>query len=55
MINVNNAGGLAVSVYSADGTLVKSVKANDGNVEMAVPGSGMYIVKVGDKAVKVAM
>lgn len=55
VINVNNAGGLAVSVYSADGTLVKSVKANDGNVEMAVPGSGMYIVKVGDKAVKVAM
>ena len=55
VIKVNNAGGLAVSVYSADGTLVKSVKAKDGNVEMAVPGSGVYIVKVGDKAVKVAM
>lgn len=55
VINVDNAGGMAVSVYTAGGTLVKSVNAKDGNVEIAVPGGGVYIVKVGGKAVKVAM
>ena len=52
-IVVEDAKGI-VSVYTVAGTLVKSVKA-DGNVKIAVPGSGVYIVKVGGKAVKVAM
>ena len=55
VIKVNNADGMAVSVYAIDGTLVKSVKAMDGHAEMAVPGGGMYIVRVGGKTVKVAM
>ena len=54
-IKVNNAKGQTVNVYTVDGTLVKSVKAGNGSVEIAVPGSGVYIVKVGVKAVKIAM
>ena len=53
-IVVDNAKGL-VSIYDAAGTLVKSVNANGNRVEIAVPGSGVYIVRAGGKAVKVAM
>ncbi len=53
-IVVDNAKGL-VSIYDAAGTLVKSVNANGNRVEIAVPGRGVYIVRAGGKAVKVAM
>ena len=53
-IVVDNAKGL-VSIYDAAGTLVKSVNANGNRVEIAVPGSGVYIVRAGGKTVKVAM
>ena len=53
-IVVDNAKG-RVSVYDVAGTLVESVKADGNRVEITVPGSGVYIVRVGDKAVKVAM
>ena len=53
-IVVDNAKGL-VSIYDAAGTLVKSVNANGNRVEIAVPGSGVYIVRAGGKSVKVVM
>lgn len=54
VVKVSNASG-SVSVYDVSGTLVKSVNADGGSVEIAVPGHGTYIVKVGGKTVKVAM
>lgn len=54
VVKVSNASG-SVSVYDVSGTLVKSVNADGGSVEIAVPGHGAYIVKVGGKTVKVAM
>lgn len=53
-IVVDNAKG-HVSVYDVAGTLVKSVEADGDRVEIAVPGRGVYIVRAGGKAVKVAM
>lgn len=53
-IVVDNAKG-RISVYDVSGMLVKSAKADGNRVEIAVPGSGVYIVRVGGKAVKVAM
>lgn len=53
-IVVDNAAG-RVSVYDAAGTLVKSVMPDGNRVEIAVPGRGVYIVRTGGKAVKVAL
>ena len=53
-IVVDNAAG-RVSVYDAAGTLVKSVMPDGNRVEIAVPGRGVYIVRAGGKAVKVAL
>ena len=53
-IVVENAKG-RVSVYDVAGTLINSVKAEGNRVEIAVPGSGVYIVRAGGKSVKVAM
>ena len=53
-IVVENAKG-RVSVYDVAGTLINSIKAEGNRVEIAVPGSGVYIVRAGGKAVKVAM
>ena len=53
-IVVDNAKG-RVSVYDVAGTLINSVKAEGNRVEIAVPGSGVYIVRAGGKSVKVAM
>ena len=53
-IVVDNATG-RVSVYDAAGTLVKSVMSDGNRVEIAVPGRGVYIVRAGGKAVKVAL
>jgi hypothetical protein len=55
VIKVDNTGGQAVSVYDVDGTLVMSVKADGGSVEVAVPGRGVYIVLVGGKSVNVVV
>ena len=53
-IVVDNAAG-RVSVYDAAGTLVKSVMPDGNRVEIAVPSRGVYIVRAGGKAVKVAL
>lgn len=53
-IVVENANGL-VSVYTVGGTLVRSVKAGNGSVEIAVPGRGIYIVRVNNKTTKIAL
>lgn len=53
-IVVDNATG-RVSVYDAAGTLVKSVMPDGNRVEIAVPSRGVYIVRAGGKAVKVAL
>ena len=53
-IVVDNATG-RVSVYDAAGTLVKSVMSDGNRVEIAVPSRGVYIVRAGGKAVKVAL
>ena len=52
-IAVDGASGL-VSVYDLSGAMISSVRA-DGNVEIAVPRGGVYIVKVNGQIVKVAM
>lgn len=52
-IVIEDATGL-VSVYTVGGTLVKSVKAN-GRVDIAVPGSGVYIIRVNNKTTKIAL
>ena len=53
-IVVEDAMGL-VSVYTVGGTLVKSVKAGGNRVEIAVPGRGIYVVKVNNKTTKIAL
>lgn len=42
-----------VEVYSVDGTLVARVNAAGGRTDIALPGHGVYIIKVGDRTVKV--
>ena len=53
VITVEGAEG-EVGVYDMSGAKVAAVKA-DGSATIAVPARGAYIVKVGGKAVKVAM
>ena len=53
-IVVENAKG-RVTVYGISGAMVKSVDADGGRTEIAVPTRGIYIVKVGSKAVKVRL
>lgn len=45
--------GSNVNVYSADGALVKSVIATDGNVVVEIPTMGVYIVVVDGESFKV--
>ena len=52
-IVIDDATGL-VCVYTVGGTLVKSVKAN-GRVDIALPGSGVYIIRVNNKTTKIAL
>lgn len=44
-----------VVIYSLAGTVVKSLKANSDKFTVGLPNSGMYLVKVGSKTVKVAL
>ncbi len=45
----------AISIYGMSGRIVKEVSANDGRMEVMMPQHGVYVVKIGDKAVKVAL
>lgn len=49
---VNNADGENVSIYRLDGTLVYSNNSGSKNITAAMPCNGAYIVKVGNKSVK---
>lgn len=49
---VNNANGDNVSLYRLDGTLVYSNDSGAKNITVTMPYNGAYIVKVGDKSVK---
>ena len=53
-IVVDNATG-HVTVYDISGVAVASGNADGGSVSIAVPGHGVYIVRVGSKAVKVKL
>ena len=53
-IVVDNAIG-RVTVYDISGAAVASSNADGGSVSIAVPGHGVYIVRVGGKAVKVCL
>ena len=53
-IVVDNAKG-RVTVYDISGAAVASGNADGGSVSIAVPGHGVYIVRVGGKAVKVKL
>ena len=55
MLYVDNAEGKSVQVFNASGALVYSVAAVSGNVEVALPTGGFYIVKVGNKTFKILM
>lgn len=53
-ITVMNAEGLDIIVYSVSGQTIASLKAHS-NVEYISLGEGVYVVKAGDKAVKVVL
>ena len=53
-IAISNAHG-KVNVYDASGTMIGTAAADGGDVRMPVPGKGLYIVKAGGTAVKIAM
>ena len=53
-IVVDNATG-RVTVYDISGVAVASSNADGGSVSIAVPGHGVYIVRVGSKTVKVCL
>lgn len=53
-IVVDNATG-RVTVYDISGVAVASGNADGGSVSIAVPGHGVYIVRVGSKTVKVCL
>lgn len=44
-----------IKVYSANGVLVKSVRANEKTVDIPLTKGNMYIVKVGTKTVKLSL
>ena len=55
-IRIHNASeGTLCQVFSTDGKLLKLVKLTTVNHFIGLPGSQMYIVKVGDKTIKVAL
>ena len=53
-IMINNAEGEAVSVYSIDGKLVYSNNSGAANMSVRL-SNGAYLVKVGEKSVKVSL
>ena len=50
ILNVVNPNGEKVEVYSANGSLITT---NFGNSQIALPAKGVYIVRIGNKVIKV--
>ena len=46
--------GEPISIYSQTGTYIKTEQANEGRTEIPLP-SGVYIIKVGEQAMKIAL
>lgn len=44
--------GLPLRVYTSDGVLLHEETCNGSNMDLAVPRSGLYLVKAGDKTIK---
>ena len=44
--------GLPLRVYTSDGVLLHEETCDGSNMDLAVPCSGLYLVKAGDKTVK---
>lgn len=55
MINVTVDNAAMVNIYTTNGMIVKSVKANAGQTVSLDAANGIYLVKVGEKTVKVAL
>ena len=53
-VKVSNASGRRVEVYTLDGQLVKTLVASD-TIEIINLSSGLYVVKAGDKTLKVVL
>lgn len=51
---VMNAEGLDIKVYAVSGQIIASRKA-DSNIETISLGEGIYVVKAGDKAIKIVL
>lgn len=47
--------GLPLRVYTSDGVLLHEETCDGSNMDLAVPCSGLYLVKAGDKTVKLIM
>lgn len=53
VLNIANPQGENVSVYAVDGTQVFTGKSGRRSITTTLPGKGVYVVKVGNTAVKV--
>lgn len=53
VLNIVNPHGESVAVHAVDGTLVFSDKSGRGNISVSLSGRGVYIVKIGDKVLKI--
>lgn len=53
-VTVMNAEGLDINIYAVSGQIIASRKA-DSNIETISLGEGIYVVKAGDKAIKVVL
>lgn len=52
-IRILNASNETANIYTADGVLVKSVKVAGEQTDIELPANRVYLVKIGDKTVKV--
>ena len=50
---VSNAGGQEITLYTTDGVRIARTTAAGGTASLTLPGSGMYLLKVGDGVKKV--
>ncbi|MDD4637213.1 MAG: hypothetical protein PHV66_06365, partial [Bacteroidales bacterium] len=55
IITITNAEGAAIKVVSVDGTIIASVASAKAVQTIAVKATGIYVVKIGNVAVKVAV
>ncbi|MDD4823595.1 MAG: hypothetical protein PHI48_13690, partial [Bacteroidales bacterium] len=55
IITITNAEGAAIEVASVDGTIIASVASAKAVQTIAVKATGIYVVKIGNVAVKVAV